>query len=836
MNLFRNSMRLGAAVLFSLAATAPAAEPLEIDRGATGLRQSLRRLANPYRVLHVIAHPDDEDSATLTYLSRGLGADVTIASITRGESGANLITDDAFDRLGVLRTIEFRRAAQFYGARLRFTRFADFGYSKTLEETLRNWTREEVLGDLVRIVREERPHVIVVRWQGGPRDGHGHHQTAGLLGKEAYAAAADPQRFPDAGPAWQALKLYSNNRRETDEWTAAIDSGSYDAVLGMSYAEIAREGLRAHRSQAAGSAIAPRGPSVRYYKLEASQAGMAERETGFFDRLETALPDGVSEAVERATAAYRAEDFPAAAAALARGLDVTRDEPDSEQRRRRERLFETAIAQALGIEMEFLVEPRDRPAGPFASFRPYETIAVATPGETFEAAVRLAGPADGARISIQAPAGWKVEETAAGGYRITAADDVSASTVHWSRESVWDFLYRFDGQWGGALPSPPVTAEASFEVDGVAVRLAAPLEASYIDTERVQRRRPLAVGPAVSVRFATPERIWPQGSGAFPVEVEMESRSGSALNGNVALETPPGWNSEPAAVPFRFERYGERRRAVFTVTPRADADGREAVRATASYGGHRSSASFEAIEWPGLETAWVSEPSEQYVRAMPLEVAPGLRVGYIMGAGDKVPEAVAQLGAELTLLDEAALASADLSVYDTILVGIRAYAVRPDLIAHNARLLAYVEQGGALIVQYNTPEFDRNFGPYPYKMTSRPEETSEEDAPVRILAPDNPVFAWPNRIGAADFDGWVEQRGSKFLVEWDERYEPLIETHDQGQDPQEGVWLSARSGKGIYVYCALAWYRQLPYAVPGAVRMFANLISLGAPDAPWREQ
>jgi hypothetical protein len=216
-------------------------------------------------------------------------------------------------------------------------------------------------------------------------------------------------------------------------------------------------------------------------------------------------------------------------------------------------------------------------------------------------------------------------------------------------------------------------------------------------------------------------------------------------------------------------------------------------------------------------------------------MAPGLRVGYLMGAGDLVPEGVRQLGAEIEMIDSALLASGDLSKFDTILLGIRAYATRPDLLTYNARLLEYVENGGVLIVQYNTPEFDNNYGPYPYVMGRRPEEVSEENSPVRVLRPDATVFTWPNEITNADFDSWVEQRGSKFLQTWDERYLPLIETQDTNQEPQQGGWVQARYGKGLWVYCAYAWYRQLPFAVPGAVRIFANLVSLGAPDAPWRE-
>jgi len=803
-----------------------ALEPLPEDRGAVGLKQTLRRLENPYRVLHVIAHPDDEDSGTLTYLSRGLGVDLTIASITRGESGANLITDDAFDRLGILRTLEFRRAAQSYGAKLRFTRFADFGYSKTLAETLRNWPRDEVVRDLVRIIREEKPHVVLARWQGGPRDGHGHHQAAGLLAKEAYAAAGDPTRFPDAGPAWQALKLYSNNRRQGDDWTLAVDSGVYDPLLGRSYAQMARRGMRAHRSQGAGSAIQRPGPALRYYKLEASQVGLAQKEDSFFDRLDVSLPDGVAAAVSEANGLYRVDDPAKTVPALARALRAARNSGDAP----RASLFETAITQALGLELEFLVEPKEPLTGRFSSFRPYETVLTATPGSELEAVARIADK--DARIEIRSHDGWEVEQVGDRRYRLRAPGHARPSSVHWRRDSVWDMAYRYEGRWGEALPPNAVWAEASVDVAGETVTLRAPLEASYIDEQRVQRRRPLAAGPAVSVSLGTPQSVWPRGSGAYSLDVRLESLT--AAEGAVRLETPAGWRVEPDEAAFAFTRDGEQRLVQFTVEPPADADALAEVRAVASYGGQQSSASFEAIHSPGLETAYVVEPAAQQVRAMDVAVADGLRVGYVMGTGDRVPDAVAQLGVELDLLDEIALASADLKQYDTILVGIRAYAVRPDLIAHNARLLEYVQQGGVLIVQYNTPEFDKNYGPYPYKMTSRPEETSEEDSEVRILAPDHPAFVWPNPISEADFEDWVEQRGSKFWVEWDKRYTPLVEMHDEGQEPQQGVWLTARHGEGMYVYCALAWYRQLPYAVPGAVRMFANLISLGAEDAPWR--
>lgn len=820
-----------------------ALEPLPQDVGAVGLRQTLRRLANPYRVLHIVAHPDDEDGATLTYLSRGRGVDVTIAAVTRGESGANLVTGDFFDGLSVLRTLEYRKAAQHYGTALRFTTFADFGYSKTLEETLKKWDRDGVTADLVRIIREEKPHIVMARFQGGPRDGHGHHQAAGLLAQEAYRAAGDATRYPNAGAPWQPAKLYSNNRREADDWTVKIDSGIYDSLLGMTYAEMARQGLRYQRSQGAGSAIATPGPSVRFYKLLASEVGMADSEQSIFERLDVKLPAAVASAVRDATTNFEIDNPVASLPGLLRGLSAVRrlrGEADSPMLARKEQLFETAAAQALALRLDFSVAPAVAPAGRFSSFMPYETINVATPGESFESTVQLySGTAMPERVEfhLKAPAGWDVESLGDDRYRVTVAKAAAYSSVHWRRDSVWDLVYEITDpkRWGLALPAPPLSVTAIYWVDGVELHISAPAQASFIDEQRIQRRRDLAVGPAVSVEFPTDAGSLPVGVSDYSVQVNLRNNRSGRAEGALRLKLPAGWSSEPTDAPFTFANSGEQAQIAFQVRPPQRArPGSYSIEAVATTAEAESSAGFKRIHYPGLETAYLARPARHEIRIIDVNTVSGLSVGYVEGTGDDVPQGIRQLGAEVTFLDEAALASSDLSRFDTILVGIRAYAVREDLKAHNARLLDYVENGGVLVVQYSTPEFDHNFGPYPYKMTRRPEEISEEDSPVRILAPDDPVFNWPNRIGSADFSDWVEQRGSKFLVEWDDHYTPLLETHDTGQAPQQGGWVSARHGKGLYVYCAYAWYRQLPYAVPGAVRIFANILALGAQDAPWR--
>jgi LmbE family N-acetylglucosaminyl deacetylase len=836
------------------AGTALPAAGLPEDRGAVGLWQTLKKLGTTARVMHITAHPDDEDGGTLALLSRGQGVEVTLAAITRGESGANLVTGDFFDGLGALRTLELGRAAEYYGAHVRFSRYADYGFSKNLEEALRTWDREEILRDFVRIIRAGKPHVILARFRGGPRDGHGQHQTAGLIAQEAYKAAGDPARFPELAreglEPWQPLKLYDDNRRENEDWTVAIDAGMYDPMLGRTYAQIAREGLRVQRSQGAGSGIMGPGPSPRHYKLLASQVGMAGKEENFFERLNvsTAQYPEIEQHVQQALARFSPGDPAASAPALAGGLQAVRklrQSKDSTDLEIKERQFLLALQQALGAEFDALVAPEDEPSGAFAGFQPVETFQVAVPGQVFEVTCDFVAAGGSAAVTLSkaeliAPAGWKVESVGESRYRVTVAADAPPTKAYWSRDSVWDVHYEYAGgvkPFGRPLPAPPLRARATYTVAGVEASIEREVQTSYIDTIGVQHRRTLVVGPPVSVRVSTEAGVLPLGSGEYSLSVAVRNNAYKGSTGALQVKLPQGWQSEPASVEFHFDKEGEERDFRFTAkAPAGAAAGDYPADAMALSGGQEYGASFEPITYPGLPVVYLSHTARHTIRVVDVKTASKLRTGYVMGTGDDVPQTLTQLGAQVDLLDTAALASGDLSQYDTILLGIRAYAARQDVHTYNARLLEYVKNGGVLVVQYNTPEYDNNYGPYPYVMGRRPEEVSEEDSQVEILDRGDPVFTTPNRITAADFEGWVEQRGSKFLESWDAAYKPLLATNDTGQPPQRGGWLVAKYGKGLYIYCAYAWYRQLPYAVPGGVRLFANLVSLGAKDAPWRRQ
>jgi LmbE family N-acetylglucosaminyl deacetylase len=829
------------------------AEPLREDRGAVGLWQTLKRLGTTARVMHITAHPDDEDGGTLALLSRGQGVEVTLASITRGESGANLVTGDFFDGLGALRTLELGKAAQYYGAQLRFSRYADYGFSKNLEEALRTWDREQILRDFVRIIRTEKPHVILARFRGGPRDGHGQHQTAGLIAQEAYKAAGDPARFPELAreglEPWQPQKLYDDNRTENEDWTVAVDAGVYDPMLGRTYAQMARDGLRFQRSQGSGSGIMGPGPSPRYYKLLASQVGLADKEKDFFDRLGVSIAQypEMEQHVKEALAHFSAADPAATAPALARGLEALRKlrhSKDSLDLEIKERQFLLALEQALGITFDALVAPENAPSGPYAAFQPVETFQIAVPGQVFEVTCEFYAPSGGAAAAVLnkaeliAPPGWKVEPAGGNRFRVTVAPDAPPTKAYWSRDSVWDVHYEYAADakpFGRPLPAPPLRARATYTVAEVEASVEKDVQTSFVDTVGVQHRRTLFVGPAVSVRIPTEAGVLPFGSGEYSLSVVARNNAYKGSSGVLKVKLPHGWRSEPESAEFAFDKEGEERDFRFTAkAPAGAAVGDYPVEAVAAASGREYSASFELISYPALPAVYLAHAARHTIRVIDVKMASGLRTGYVMGTGDDVPQTLEHLGAKVDLLDNAALASGDLSQYDTILLGIRAYAARQDVHTYNARLLEYVRNGGVLVVQYNTPEYDNNYGPYPYVMGRRPEEISEEDSPVEILDPQDPVFTTPNQITGKDFEGWVEQRGSKFLESWDPAYKPLLATNDTGQKPQRGGWLAAKYGKGLYIYCAYAWYRQLPYAVPGGVRLFANLVSLGAKNAPWR--
>lgn len=860
--------------------SAQVVEPAE-NRGAAAAWQALIRLRTTASVMHTTAHPDDEDGALLVSLSRFQGVRTGLLTLNRGEGGANLIGPELYDALGILRTEELLAAGRYYGVEQFFTRATDFGFSKRLDETLEHWDREQVLGDMVRAIRRFRPEIIVSRFHGAARDGHGNHQAAGLLSREAYKAAADPERFREqlreGLRPWQAKKLYLSVRESEPAATLRIDVGVYDPLLGRSAREIGREGLSHQRSQGAGQVRVAPGRAMTAVVLVESAIPRVEREQSLFDGIDTSIRalaglagaldigadlSAIESRVEAAVKGFNAREPWRIVPDLAAGLKATRaltgrvkaaqlDAANKDHLlfhlERKEREFNAAINAALGLAMDVVVDPLRPAEGPMSGFMPRETIRVATPGERFTltaSAVNRSPVAITPRSIALVTKGWSTttrreqikplgeNERAEAQFEATVPADAEYSRPYWSRENeLRDHLYRIDKPEYLGMPfaPPEVVGVMKYEVEGVECEISRPAQTVYVDRPRGEQRRLLAVAPAISILLARRVGVLPvaDASSTFSVEARVASNVKGEAAGRVRLKLPPGWSSTPAEMPFRFTREGEQASFTFRVAaPRVAAGTQYEVQAVAEYGGREYGEGYEVIAHRDLEPRHLYRPARMTVRGIDVRVAPGLTVGYVMGVGDEMPQALEQIGVKVVMLGEADLASGDLGRFDAILVGIRATAVRADLKAYYRRLLEYCERGGHLIYQYQTQEFDEApYGPYPYKLTARAEEVSEEEAMVKVLVPEAAIFQRPNRITEEDFKGWVEERGSKWMTTWDERYRAMLESHDREQPPQRGGLLQAEYGKGTFTYAAYAFYRQLPAGVPGAYRLFANLIS-----------
>lgn len=867
---------------------AQAQQPAE-NKGAAAAWQALLRLRSTATVLHTTAHPDDEDGAMLTWLSRGAGIRTGLLSLNRGEGGANLIGPELYDAMGVMRTEELLAASRYYGVDLMFTRVTDFGFSKRLDETIEHWGKDVVLNDVVHAIRLYRPDVILSRFHGKPRDGHGNHQAAGLLSAEAFKAAADPNAFPEHFKEglrpWQVKKLY-RSVRDNEASTVKVDVGAYDPLLGRSYREIARDGLSHQRSQGAGAARVAPGSAMSSWLLEESLAGKSEKETSIFDGLDTTILGmaklagstnitaeltALNNSVEAAIKKFDARQPWVAANDLAAGAKVVQALADKVKAANieaankdqllfllgnKEREFNDAMNKALGLVMEVLIDPAARTEGQSGGGfgQPRETFNVAIPGQQFSITASIVNRSPVEILSafytsmgLNVPAGWQIKPGSAGDatfyepnkplryrFEVVVSQVAEYTRPYWSRRNeLRDHIYQINNPEYLHLPfaPPDVVGIFNYVVEGARFTLTQPAQTVYVDRPWGEQRRLLTVAPAIGVALSPRVGVVPVGAAqtSFNVTVNVLNNVKGNSTGKVRLKLPTGWTATPAEHMFNFTHEGEISNFSFKVSvprvPAGDADFK--IQAVAEYAGREYTEGYEVIAHRDNEPRHLYRPATMAVRGVDVKVAPNLSVGYVMGVGDEIPKALEQIGVKVTMLGENDLASGNLDQFDAVIVGIRATAVREDLKAYSKRLLEYCERGGNLVYQYQTQEFDAApYGPYPYKLGARAEEVSEEDSKITILDSSNPIFNAPNKITLADFDSWVEERGSKWMSTWDERYKPLLQCNDREQAPQKGGLMFAQYGKGTFVYAAYAFYRQLPAGVQGGYRLFANIISL----------
>ncbi len=818
------------------------------------------------RVLVIGAHPDDEDTQLLAVLARGFGAEAAYLSLTRGEGGQNLIGPELGEALGLIRTEELQGARRLDGARQLFTRAYDFGYSKTLHDVWRQWPRDSVLKDVVRAVRRFRPQVVVSIFSGTPRDGHGQHQAAGWAAHEAFRVAGDEARFPELAREeglvpWSPWKLYRSSRFDTLATTLRIPAGVLDPIEGQSLHQIAMRSRSLHRSQDMGT-LQRIGPSTVRLCLAEDRTGAGAG--GLFAGIDTtlgaiprpaatALPADGWDALTEALRALRPSPTPARLArAHALLAEAAARVPGPELRDQLDHL-EAAIFAADQILCDALSDDDRVIAGQVVRITLACWNAGATP-RTVTGVLFLAG-SPVARVSLALPPDALASEE----LRLPLPDALALSRPYFLAGERSGALYAWptgEPELLG-LPREPALLMAEFRTDrgGVARREVARRES---DQAVGEVRHPVLAVPRIDVRLDRAVQVWPAAS-TDPIVFTVALTHGAADStaGLLRLELPSDW-PEVAPQPFGLTREGERRTFRFTVRPpRALRPGALTIRAVAEdEAGRRFGAGIRSVSYPHIRPLTLVEPAEVAVRVSDLALPRLARIGYVRGASDLVPEALAGVGLSLTLLDADLLERGDLDRFDAIVIGSRAYETDPVLVAANERLLAYARRGGLVLVQYQQYQYF-NGGYAPYLLTvggqgprrapstgdgarlggraggsNRHDRVADEDAPVTVLRPDHPVVTRPNRLGAADWEGWVQERGLYFARQWDTTFVPVLAMHDPGEEPQEGGLLVARMGRGHYVYTGLSFFRQLPAGVPGAFRLFANLLALAAPEAP----
>ncbi|MBZ5580731.1 MAG: PIG-L family deacetylase [Acidobacteriia bacterium] len=806
-----------------------AISPLRAQPAPAGeIQQSLERLNEMGTALMIGAHPDDERTEVLAYLARGRHMRAAYLSITRGEGGQNLLGPEQGAALGLIRTQELLAARRIDGAEQFFTRAIDFGFSKTAAESLQKWGHERVLSDVVWVIRRYRPDVIVLCSTGTPSDGHGHHQASAILGKEAYDAAGDPARFPEQlkfVQPWKPAKIVVSGfgRGGTNAVAPAvqINAGGYDPILGYSYSQLATMSRGQHRSQGLGGMAIGGGMGGGRGGRGADQASPPAPD--LFEGIDHSwnrLPGGAAVAAILSQAVrqfdWQHPDRTIPLLAKARPLIAAISDPLAKLKLAE---LDETIARCAGIWADAQV--RQGEATPGSRVAVSLTVTPRLPVEVKIREIRPEGLWAG-------PAWTPADPAARPEIDLQVPPEQPYSQPYWLVRPPSAGMYTVDGQELIGRPDTPVEQmRIALTVGGAPIEIVRPILFRYNDRLEGEKVRPLIIVPEVSVEaprspdLSAAVAVFPS---AAPRKVQIAVTANVAnAQGELRMDVPAGWSCAPQSQPFQLAAAEDRQELTFEITPPAG-EAAGTAHAVAAIGGRRIASGMAAISYPHIPRQTVFPPADIRLVRSEIRVS-ARRVGYIMGAGDEVPDALRQMGLEVTLLGEEDLRKGDLSLFDAIVAGVRAYNVRPDLRAYHSRLMDYVKGGGTYVVQYMSAGA-QNIGPYPIAIPGgNGFRVTVEEAPVTFTHPDSPLLQRPNRIGPRDFEGWVQERALLFPTQWDPRYQTLLASGDPGEKPLEGGVLSTRYGDGVYVFTSYVFFRELPAGVPGAYRLFANLLS-----------
>jgi LmbE family N-acetylglucosaminyl deacetylase len=796
----------------------------------------LQKLNTVGSVLYIAAHPDDENTRLLAYLAREKKVRTAYLSLTRGDGGQNLVGKEQGDALGLIRTQELLAARRVDGAEQFFTRANDFGYSKNPEETFSIWGKDSVLSDVVWAIRKFKPDVIICRFPTTGEGGHGHHTASAIVALEAFDAAADPAKFPEQlkhTQTWKAKRIFWNTFNFGGTNTTAadqlkVDVGVYNPLLGKSYGEIASESRSMHKSQGFGSAKV-RGSTIEYFKFLKGDTATTDlfsgidltwkrfSATGKFQK----MIDDCIRKYNPANPHLIVSDL----ITIYKQLSLLDEKDPSVAYWKKQKMKETTelLLSCSGLWMEA-----------------YSADYMAIPGNSISVSTQIIkrNNADAKLLAIHYPSksdtttnlSLKTNELYTFKRKTPLSQDFSFSNPYWLNEKHSVSMFRVADPLLIGTPENESPAKVVFDVQigGLTLEIARPLAYKFTDPVKGEVYRPLEFLPPATINISEKVVVF---TGASPKSVQLVIKSDAPnVKGTIELKVPEGWKAEIKDPQFEIVSKGEELLVTAMITPKINSEGGK-LSASLKIGESVYSKSIKRIEYDHIPYQFILSDAETAL--VPVSIGADIQqtghsLAYIPGAGDEVPECLKQLGYDVTILNDELLTNSDLSKYQAIVTGVRAYNTTERLQVHYNKLMNYVKNGGNLIVQYNTNNrigpVVAKIGPYPFTISR--DRVTDEKAPVKILKPEHPLFNTPNKISEKDFEGWIQERGIYFAGDMDKNYETVLSMNDPGEKPSEGSLILAKYGKGNFVYTGLVFFRELPAGIPGAYRLMVNLLHL----------
>lgn len=794
--------------------------------------KKLKKLNVLGNALYIAAHPDDENTRLITYLSNAELVNTAYLSLTRGDGGQNSIGPEQSELLGIVRTQELLSARKVDGGTQFFTRVMDFGYSKSAGETLNIWNKEEILEDVIWIIRKFRPDVIITRFPADHRAGHGQHETSALVAGEAFVLAADPAVFPEQlkyVDIWKPSRLFTNTGiwwmpeiSESDS-VISVDIGTYDPLTGLSYSELGADSRSKHRSQAFGVTWS-RGTSKEYLELVKGK----EISSGIFGGIDISwsrlgrpdLEDNIEEIINN-------YDFTDPSASLGDLIDLRKkikqlDNPFWKKIKLDE--IDEIVKASLGLYME-ATSGRDY-------LSPEDTIDIRFEFTNRSNALVTLTALTSKELSFDSIIDRTIEYNKPIIFHAaqTISDKVRETSPFWLAEPVSNYKYQVDDiSLKGLAENPPsISFDVILDIGGESIDYRIPVVYTWTDRMKGQQYEPIEIGPKIFAEITEGVFIFPD-SDPKEVTIKVESRN-QEVNGSVTLEIPHGWRLQPSEQDFGLAPYSTEE-FMFTLYPPAESSNEVIKAVVVTNGGKNYDRKYVTVDYDHFPRQSIYLMATAKVVRLDIGKK-GNHIAYVPGAGDEVGEALEQIGYKVTYIDADNIRDMDLQNFDAIVFGIMAFNNLDYLADYEEDFLKYIREGGNIIVQYNNIRIGLKspiLKPYPIEFSgsSASVRVSVEDAEVQILAPDHEVMNVPNKIGQADFNGWIQERGLYFPLEWDSKYTAILSSHDPGEEPLKGGLLVTDYGKGHYIYTSYSWFRQLPAGVPGAFRIFANFISIG---------